>query len=101
MSDDPIDDLLYGLQQADFVTPLMAFGQDLLHGQIIGGDFGVHSAGRKIGDIKNIVKRAKIDSWGWIMRRGDLVIFTVNHADAEETKALLIKQGLRIEYSPV
>lgn len=100
--DNLIDDALYYVSQFDWITPTMAFAEDFIHGQLFGGgDFQiVISPGYCLNDIKALVKKAKIESWGWIQRKGFRAMFTVKVEDVKRTYQVLSKNGIQMEFVP-
>ncbi len=96
-----IDQLLNIGSAFDWITPTIAFIQDLLNGPI--GDFGIPANpywGRK--EIKYYLNSYGIPVWGLMYNlSGDLLMFTVPLEDAELTFYLLDEAGIPIYYAPI
>ncbi len=85
----------------DWITPLWAFLLDLVYGPA--GDFGVDAyAGWGRRDIERLLKRHGVKVWGLMYTiSGDVLMFTVNRAQAELTYMVLQYAGVPILYAPV
>ena len=99
-NDDPLDTALAVGGAMDFVTPLISFVQDWYYGPA--ADFGMHYTGiLNRGDVKRILKRHGIRSWGRIYTiEGDTLMFTVNINDAQSAYDAMQNAGATFMYFP-
>lgn len=82
----------------DWITPSVAFLQDLINGPP--ADFGIpDGAGWSRRDIRRLLTGNGVHVWGLIFSR-ELLIFTVPKAQARWTYYLLKREGVPIAYAP-
>jgi hypothetical protein len=95
-----LDNFLTITSVFDWITPTVAYIQDLLYGPA--SDFGIPAhAGWRRRDIKRLLNKHGIRVWGLMLNLyGDMVMFTVPKAQAEGTYSLLKREGVPILYAP-
>lgn len=96
-----LDDLLNIGAAFDWITPSVAFINDVLNGPT--SDFGIPiSAGISPGDIKRLFDQRGIKVWGLMLNpKGNTLMLTVNRSQATAAYDLLKQNGVPLEYSPV
>jgi hypothetical protein len=81
----------------DWFTPLSAFFRDWHYGPP--ADFGIMAGVWDRGDIRRLLGSYGIRAWGLIYS-GDLLMFSVNEAQAAETYEILQQAGVVVLYAP-
>jgi len=84
----------------DWLTPIIAFLQDLMYGPI--SDFGIMANvvwGRN--EIKKLLAEHGVRVWGVMYNfEGDILLFTVEEYQTNRVYNILRREGLPIVYSP-
>jgi hypothetical protein len=94
------DKMINKIAAFDWITPSVAFVQDLLHGQV--SDFGISAySGWTARDIKRLLKQHGVRVWGVMLNTGgDILMFTVPEVQAKWAYYLLQREGVPLLSAP-
>jgi len=94
------DELLNLACNFDWITPSWMILQDFFNGPV--SRFGIQAnAGFDRGDIKRVLSKFGVDSWGYIYNvAGDLIMLSVPQKQANWAYYLLQREGLPILFAP-
>jgi hypothetical protein len=95
-----LDEFLTFAAAFDWITPTLAYIQDLRHRPV--SDFGIPAhAGWGRSDIKRLLKKNRVPVWGIMLNfTGDTLMFTVPYSQAQTVSDLLLRQGVPILHAP-
>ena len=84
----------------DWITPTLAFTQDIFNGPV--ADFGIPAnTGWDRRDIKRLLSRHGVKVWGLMYNTsGDMLMFTVRKEQAKWAFFLLQREGVSVLFAP-